>query len=72
MCFLLTIFFVDARIKLDDDRCGVPACLKFFLSIYVYGFQCVLGVLKATLVRWLLSHGLSWMSTDCLAPNQPC
>ena len=59
---------------LEDDRCGVPACLKFFLSIFVYGFQCVFGVLKTTLglVRWLLPHGLSWMSTDRLAPNQLC
>ena len=59
---------------LDDDRCGVPACLKFFLSIFVYGFQCVFGVLKTTLglFRWLLPHGLSWMSTDRLAPNQLC
>ena len=27
---------------LEYNRCGVPACLKFFLSIFVYGFQCVL------------------------------
>ena len=74
MCFLLTVFFVDAGIMLKDDRCGVPACWKFFLSIFVYGFQWVFGVLKTTLgfVRWLLPHGLSWMSTDRLVSNQLC
>ena len=59
---------------LEDERCGMPACLKFFLGIFVYSFQCVFDVLKTTLglVRWLLPHGLSGMSTDHVAANQLC
>ena len=43
---------------------------SFFPNIFVYGFQSVFGVLKTILglVRWLLPHGLSWMSTDRLSP----
>ena len=36
--FFVDNFSVDARIMLEDDRCGVLACWKFFLSIFVYGF----------------------------------
>ena len=61
-CHFFKIFLV-AKIMQMNDRWGVSAYFKLFLSIFVYGFQCVFGILKTTLglVRWLLPHGLSWI-----------